>query len=73
MNILNMKPEEMVKQLSGITEEELIKIYMITMGQASLSNEDRNKALNRMDTGIYDENGRLIGDKMEKEDEYEVN
>ena len=41
------------------------------MDQFDLRAEDKNKALKRMDTGIYDKDGKLIGDKFEEEDKYE--
>lgn len=71
MNILNMKPDEMGIQLDMLNEEDLIKIYTMTINQNNLSREEKNKALKKMDTGIYDENGKLIGDKLEEEDKYE--
>lgn len=36
----------------------------------SPTQEQKESAWKRMDTGIYDEQGNIIGDKCSKEDEY---
>lgn len=45
--------------------------YMTSRFLGSLTDEDIERALPSMDTGIYDEQGDLIGDKCEEDDAYE--
>lgn len=45
--------------------------YMTSRFLGSLTDEEIESALVNMDTGIYDEQGNLIGDKCEKDDAYE--
>lgn len=45
--------------------------YMTSRFLGSLTDEEIESALPSMDTGIYDEQGNLIGDKCEEEDAYE--
>lgn len=45
--------------------------YMTSRFLGSLTDEEIERALPSMDTGIYDEQGNLIGDKCEEEDAYE--
>ena len=45
--------------------------YMASSFIGSLTDEEIERALPIMDTGIYDEQGNLIGDKCMDEDDYE--
>lgn len=45
--------------------------YMTSRFLGSLTDEEIESALVNMDTGIYDEQGNLIGDKCEEDDAYE--
>lgn len=56
-----------VSQLQSMSCEELSK-YIRNM--PSISMEQKRSAWKHMDTGIYDKNGNLVGDKCEKEDRY---
>ena len=45
--------------------------YMTSRFLGSLTDEEIERALPSMDTGIYDASGNLIGDKCEEDDNYE--
>lgn len=45
--------------------------YMTSRFLGSLADEEIERAIPSMDTGIYDEQGNLIGDKYEEDDDYE--
>lgn len=45
--------------------------YMTSRFLGSLTDEEIERALPSMDTGIYDASGNLIGDKCEEDDDYE--
>lgn len=49
-------------QLSSMSDKELAKIYEEL---PVLTQEQKEVAWKRMDIGIYDENGNLIGDKYD--------
>ena len=46
-------------------------IYIEDVYMKQLTQEQKEQAWKRMDTGIYDSHGNLIGDKCAKEDAYE--
>ena len=52
-----------------MTDEE--KQYINNKVRSSFTDEEWMAAVKRLDTGIYDENGNLIGDKFDEEDNYE--
>jgi len=54
--------------LNSMTDEELYKLYS---SLPVISEEKKSLAWSKMDTGIYDSKGNLIGDKCEEEDAYE--
>lgn len=56
---------EMLAKMSPAEIEELYK------NTVPPTNVEKELARSRMDTGIYDKNGNLIGDKCEIEDMYE--
>lgn len=53
--------------LDKMSESEILSYYN---SMKKLSGEARLKALERMDIGIYDDNGNLIGEKV-TDDDYE--
>ena len=54
--------------LSKMSLEEVLSLYNIIK---SPTQEQKEKAWKKMDTGIYDSYGNLIGDTLEDEDRYE--
>lgn len=56
------------EQLSRMSLKEIEELYSQL---APLTDEEKEAALKRMDTGIYDADGNLIGDKCWEEDAYE--
>lgn len=64
-------------EISSLTVDDVIKMtdeekqYINNKVRSSFTDEEWMVAVKRLDTGIYDENGNLIGDKFDEEDAYE--
>lgn len=58
---------QLVAKLQSMSFEEL-STYLRGLEQVNM--EDKRRAWDIMDTGVYSEDGALIEDRCEKEDEY---
>lgn len=69
--------EMAVTELANLPVEVLLSLsdddmqYVSNTLKNSMSEDEWMDAVKRLDTGIYDEQGNLIGDKCMEEDEYE--
>lgn len=69
--------EMTLEEISSLTVDDVIKMtdeekqYINNKVRSSFTDEEWMAAVKRLDTGIYDENGNLIGDKFDEEDNYE--
>lgn len=54
--------------LAKMSLEEVSSLYSVIKRPTQ---EQKERAWKKMDTGIYDSNGNLIGDMFEEEDKYE--
>ena len=72
-NVMNMTLEE----ISSLTVDDVIKMtdeekqYINSKVRSSFTDEEWMTAIKRLDTGIYDEQGNLIGDRFDEDDAYE--
>lgn len=65
LELKNMSPLDLVKLSSEDAG------YVANKILESMSDEEIQQRSKKLDTGIYDEQGSLIGDKCMEEDEYE--
>lgn len=76
INIKNVR-EMTVTELANLPVEVLLSLsdddmqYVSDTLKNSMSEDEWMAAVRSMDTGIYDEQGNLIGDKCMEEDDYE--
>lgn len=69
--------EMTLDEISSLTVNDIIKMtdeekqYINSKVRSSFTDEEWMAAIKRLDTGIYDEQGNLIGDKCMEEDDYE--
>lgn len=72
-NVMDMTLDDIqcltVDDIIKMTDEE--KQYINNKVRSSFTDKEWMTAIKRLDTGIYDENGNLIGDKFDEEDAYE--
>lgn len=79
MGGLNMKNvmDMTLNDIQCLTVDDIIKMtdeekqYINNKVRSSFTDEEWMAAIKRLDTGIYDEQGNLIGDKCMEEDDYE--
>ena len=58
-----------IAELSKLPDDDID--YVINRLKSSMTEEERWEAIGKLDTGIYDSDGNLIGDKCKEEDDYE--
>lgn len=69
--------EMSLAELEGISPVDLVKLssedagYVTAKIMESMTEEEIFQRAKKLDTGIYDEQGNLIGDKCMDEDDYE--
>lgn len=72
-NVMDMTLDEIssltVNDIIKMTDEE--KQYINSKVRSSFTDEEWMTAIKRLDTGIYDEQGNLIGDKFDEDDAYD--
>ena len=72
-NVMDMTLDEIsnltVNDIIKMTDEE--KQYINSKVRSSFTDEEWMTAIKRLDTGIYDEQGNLIGDRFDEDDAYD--